>query len=116
MDIGDAVPIRTCRRDAVVASVRRSSKKLIECRKFALRLSANWLAVDLLQAKNIGLEPGKCWSQYLRTSLQRNMRFGRQVQALQVECRNPHGFNKNISERRLTRARPSAFIVRWLDV
>ena len=78
MDIGDAVPIWTPSRDAVVVSIRRSSKKLVECDKLALRLSAHWLAIDLLQAENISLEPGKCRSQYLRTNLQRNMRFGRQ--------------------------------------
>ena len=54
MDISDAVPIWTGRRDAVKASIACPSKKLVECDKPALRLSAHWLAIDLLQAENVG--------------------------------------------------------------
>ena len=60
---------------------------------------------ELLQAENVSLKPGKCRSQQLRTSLQRNRRFRRQVQALQVECRNRHGFDKDISEKRANQVR-----------
>jgi hypothetical protein len=91
MDVTDAASTWAGTRHTVVASIRRSRKKLVECRKLTLLLAGNGLSVDLLQAEHIGLKPTKYRSQYLRANLQRNIRFGRQVQALQIKCGNPHG-------------------------
>ena len=88
--------------------------------KLALRLSAHWLAVDLLQAENISLEPGKCGlNSSARTSSGTCALGGRsKLSKLNVAIRMALiWIFREVG--RLTSSRPSAFfdfIARWLDV
>ncbi len=90
MHIGDRVAFSSSGRRARVVRVFRAGEKLIQRKQLSLLMAGVALGIDLLQAKNVGIEPFECGPQHFRTQIERHLGLRRQIQAFQIEGRQSH--------------------------
>ena len=107
VDIGDAVARAPRSRNPRIFRVGGPGQKKFERAQTAAALSGYVLAVDLLEAQDISIQPLKCRAEDSGAHVQWHAGLWRQLQALQIKGRDPHRTPSfSIPNRRNSRACP----------